>query len=124
MAFWNRSAISDRFSKLNSLRFGSPIPCPSVCFRREPNLKFSEQFKVNMDWQAWVDRAKRPGSFIWIRQELMHHRLHENSETTAGIERGYRSDEDLTLLKQLWPSPIAKLIAKPFKLAYANNRTD
>lgn len=121
MAFLGRSSIADRFSKLNCLRFGSPIPCPSVCFRQEPDLKFSDQFKVNMDWQAWVDRAKRPGSFVWIRQELMHHRLHESSETTAGIQQGYRSQEDLTLLRQLWPGPIANLIAKPFKLAYANN---
>jgi glycosyltransferase involved in cell wall biosynthesis len=122
VGFLGRTAIRDRWSKLNTLRFGTPIPCPSVTLRTGPQFPaFEHGFRLNMDWAAWICRAQLPGSFIWVRQELMHHRIHSQSETTDGIAAGHRRNEDLAILQRLWPSPIARMIARTYRIAYSSN---
>lgn len=122
LGFLGRVSIYDRWSKLNTLRFGSPIPCPSVTFKIQADFDFFEEgFKLNMDWAAWIRRAQEPGGFIWIRKELMYHRIHESSETTEGIKDGSRQAEDIKILCRLWPTPIAKLIAATYRMAYKSN---
>lgn len=123
LGFLGRTTISDRWSKLNTLRFGTPIPCPSVTLRTGPQYPaFQHGFRLNMDWAAWIDRALLPGSFVWVREELMQHRIHSQSETTDGIAAGHRRTEDLQILQRLWPAPIARLIAMTYKIAYSSNR--
>lgn len=120
--FLGRPSISDRWSKRNILRFGCPIPCPAVTLKSHAGQpQFEEGFRLNMDWAAWIRKANEPGAFFWIRQELMHHRIHSNSETTDGIVAGYRRDEDLAILRRLWPQPIANLIAHSYGIAYQSN---
>ena len=122
LGFLGRSAIKSRWSKTNVLRFGSPIPCPSVTFKTpiaEP--LFEQGFKLNMDWAAWLKKAREPGEFVWIREVLMHHRIHEMSETTKGISQGYRAHEDLEILQRMWPRPIARAIAASYAIAYKSN---
>lgn len=120
--FLGRKSISDPWSKTNLLRFGSPIPCPSVTMRRGETLPvFETEFKLNMDWAAWLEMSKAPGRFIWVKKNLMLHRIHEDSETSDGIKAGYRTSEDLDLLCRIWPRPIARLIAKSYTIAYRSN---
>lgn len=122
LAFIGRTSIGDRWSKLNALRFGSPIPCPAVTLKTHPGQPhFETGFRLNMDWAAWIRKAKEGGSFVWIRKELMYHRIHEDSETTDGIVAGYRRDEDMALLCRLWPKPFASLIVRTYGLAYDSN---
>lgn len=122
LGFLGRSAIGDTWSKTNALRFGSPIPCPSVTLRNNSaRPHFEDGFRLNMDWAAWLRKAAEPGSFVWVRDELMHHRIHEQSETTDGIVAGYRRDEDLAILVRLWPRPIAELIVRTYGIAYRSN---
>ncbi len=122
IGFFGRRKIGDRWSKLNTVRFGSPIPCPAVTLKMNATqYEFENCFRLNMDWAAWIKRANEPGEFIWIREELMHHRIHAKSETSGGIIEGYRRDEDLAILSRLWPRPIALLIASTYKVAYRSN---
>jgi glycosyltransferase involved in cell wall biosynthesis len=121
--FLGRSEIYSNFSKINCLRFGCPIPCPSVSLNLSlHSIKFSSRYMVNMDWDAWIVLAKRPGGFYWIRDFLMSHRLHLNSETSLGLSGGYRAIEDACLLRKLWPNSIAALISKLYFLAYNSNK--
>lgn len=122
LGFLGRRSISDRWSKRNTLRFGSPIPCPAVTLRAQADhAHFEQGFRLNMDWAAWIRKADEPGSFVWLREELMLHRIHDDSETTDGIVAGYRRDEDLAILCRLWPWPIARLIARTYGIAYQSN---
>ena len=53
LAFIGRTSIGDRWSKLNALRFGSPIPCPAVTLKTHPGQPhFETGFRLNMDWAA------------------------------------------------------------------------
>jgi glycosyltransferase involved in cell wall biosynthesis len=122
LGFCGRNEIKTTLSKMNCLRFGCPIPCPSVTFRggKRDNL-FNTRYRVNMDWAAWLEKAIRPGSFVWIKEILMQHRIHRASETSEGIAQGYRATEDLELLSRIWPRPIARLIAGTYSVAYSSN---
>lgn len=122
MGFLGRRSISDRWSKRNTLRFGNPIPCPSVTLPSPADQpQFDLGFRLNMDWDTWIRKADESGSFVWIREELMLHRIHESSETTDGIVGGYRREEDLAVLSRMWPRPIARLIARSYEIAYQSN---
>ncbi|QCB45752.1 glycosyltransferase family A protein [Hydrogenophaga sp. PAMC20947] len=122
LGFLGRSVIGDRWSKTNVLRFGSPIPCPSVTLRSQlATPHFELGFKLNMDWAAWLRKAQEPGEFVWVRGVLMHHRIHEDSETSDGIAKGYRIEEDLAILLRMWPKPIAHTIAATYAIAYRSN---
>lgn len=124
LGFLGRREISSRWSKMNCLRFGCPIPCPSVTFRTRPGqTHFADGYHVNMDWAAWIRKAEEPGGFVWIRDTLMHHRIHAESGTTEGIHEGHRTREDLEMLCRLWPRPLAHLIARTYAIAYSSNES-
>ena len=40
----------------------------------------------------------------------MHHRIHEESETSNLIRDNTRTKEDLAMLMRFWPAPVARLI--------------
>ena len=123
-AFLGREAVRSTGAKRRALRFGSPIPCPAVMYHRRAlhGFRFREDFKVCLDWAAWLDLAARPGAFAWVRKALMEHRIHEGSETAAGLDDGTRMREDLAMLGALWPAPVARLILASYRLAYARGR--
>lgn len=122
--FLGRDAVRSPAAKRRALRFGSPIPCPAVMYHRRAlqGFRFREDFKVCLDWAAWLDLAARPGAFGWVREALMEHRIHDGSETSAGLGDGTRAREDSVLLASLWPAPVARLILASYRLAYAQGR--
>lgn len=121
LGFLGRGVAASRAAKRRALRFGSAIPCPAVTFHRRAldAFAFREDLKVALDWAAWLELAERPGSFVWVREPLMEHRIHEASETSAGLSDGTRRREDWELLTRLWPRPIARLIQAGYARAYA-----
>lgn len=124
LGFAGRERIGSRLAKTNTLRFGCSIPCPSVTINvKKAPVQFDEQLKIDLDWAAWLQLARTGGEFVWIRgKSLMGHRIHDSSETTAGISDGRRGAEDVQVLEQLWPKPIARLIARTYGFAYASNQ--
>lgn len=122
LGFLGRSVVRSRFERVNALRFGCAIPCPSVTMRRDAKIRFDPDFGVNLDWAAWLDLCERDGSFVWVRDVLMAHRIHEESETTQAIAAGRRAQEDERLLRRLWPAWIARMIVRSYGLAYASNK--
>lgn len=125
MPFLFASALRGTFAKRALISFGSPIACPSVMYnrRRLPRFRFSDEFRVNMDWQAWIQLAQESGAFVYVPRILLHHRIHEESETSAGIRGNVRQAEDLKLFSDLWPRPIAKLFSIIYAASYGGNRT-
>ena len=119
LGFLGRSAVTSGGAKRRLLRLGCPIPCPSVSLRMDHGgLRFREDLKVDLDWEAWLRLAARPGAFAYDRRVLMLHRIHRDSETSAGVRAGVRASEDRMMFEALWPAPIARLLAKAYALSY------
>jgi hypothetical protein len=115
--------VSSAFRKKLLLAFGSPIPCPSVMYNREllGDFSFSTDFSINADWDAWLRIAGMPGTIAYVREALLVHRIHEQSETSSGIGDRRRATEDLRLFETIWPKPVARGIARLYELSYHGN---
>ncbi len=105
------------------LSFGSPICCPSVAYVVE-NLTeplFLNHFRTNEDWEAWERYSKLSGDFLYCKEPLMAHRIHEESETTATIMETGRSAEDYEMFRKFWPDWIAKILVEKYKESEKSN---
>lgn len=112
-----------KFMKRRALSLGCPICCPSVTINKKitGNNPYKTELKCDLDWDTWDKMTNYKGNFIYIRKELMLHRIHEESETSNLIENNIRLEEDLIMLKKYWPEPIAKFIMKFYKNAIITN---
>ena len=119
LAFLGRDRVASHSAKRRLLRFGCPVPCPSVTLRAAPDFRFREDLKVNLDWEAWLRLADRPGAFARVRECAMLHRIHADSETSEGVRAGVRAREDLMMFQSMWPTPVARLLARAYALSYA-----
>jgi glycosyltransferase involved in cell wall biosynthesis len=110
--FLGAASIRSRMRKRLLLSFGNPIPCPSVMVNRfaVPDFTFSEQMKSNLDWIAWLDLARRPGSFAYVREPLVHRTIHSDAATVTWLEQ--RAAEDERVLRELWPRPVAAVLGR------------
>lgn len=120
LGFLGRGAIVAKAAKRRALAFGCPVPCPSVTLPGQTAFRFREDLKVNLDWDAWMRIAQQEGAFVYLRQPLMLHRLHEGSETESAIRDGVRAGEDLMMFGRVWPTPIARALARLYSLSYSN----
>jgi len=119
-------AKNRRFAKRLILSIGSSICCPSVTFNMA-NIEgpvFENGLKSNGDWQAWERLLNQAGSFVYCPYVLMSHRIHEGSETSAIINSGRRSDEDLVMFRKFWCEPIARGLAKVYSLGEKSNSVE
>jgi glycosyltransferase involved in cell wall biosynthesis len=118
----NRNLESRLFKKW-MLSFGSPISCPSVMYHKEAigDFRFSNDFIVNLDWEAWIRLAERAGDFVFVKERLMAHRIHDESATTRGIEAGAREAEDTALFSRIWGSDAGRLLAWMYRFSYFSN---
>ena len=100
------------FVKKRVLSLGCSICCPSVTFVK-PMLGdsiFDTRLKNSCDYLAWVTYASKPGSFVYIPEKLLGHRIYEESATTKNLGENIRREEDEHILCMLWPKPIARLV--------------
>lgn len=105
------------------MSFGSPICCPSVTYHL-PNLMrpvFHEGMRGGLDWDAWERISKLDGDFVYAPEILMHHRIHEMSETSALIKDDIRSQEDYAMFCRFWPRPVARILNKLYGLSLKSN---
>jgi glycosyltransferase involved in cell wall biosynthesis len=123
-AFGTRECIVEPRDKVRLLSFGNPICCPSVMLNRSmlADFRFPDGFRTNLDWMAWLDLARRPGGFVYVRERLVSKGVHAGSETTATIASRAREREDRALFDTLWPRPVAAALATLYKFGYRANR--
>lgn len=101
-----------RFVRRRILSFGSPICCPSVTFVKGnlPEVIFTPGYRSDVDWQAWEKLSRLKGAFVYCKDILMFHRIHEESATTAIIADNDRTKEDFEMFCRFWPKWIARII--------------
>jgi hypothetical protein len=124
-AFGGRECITEQRDKERLLSLGNPICCPSVMLNRSilAEFRFPGGFQTNLDWMAWLELARRPGGFVYVRERLVSKAVHLGSETTATIANRAREREDRTLFEAFWPRPIAAVLAALYKYGYRANRS-
>lgn len=105
------------------LGFGNAICCPSVTYdlKRVGLPVFIPGMRSNLDWETWERLSKKDGSFIYLKEPLMCHRIHQDSETSAIIRDDGRSREDYEVLRRFWPEKIAGVIGKLYKKGEKSN---
>ncbi len=119
--YFKKNLINKINIKKRLVSFGSVIPCPSVTFNRDYDIKFNEKFWINIDWNLWIDLSYKKGSFLYIKKKLVLHRIHKKSETSKALKNGKRIKEDKILFNRLWPKPLAFILRNIYKLSYKLN---
>jgi hypothetical protein len=124
-AFGTRECITEPHDKVRLLSLGNPICCPSVMLYRPAlaDFRFPGGFQTNLDWMAWLELARRPGGFVYVREKLISKGVHAGSETTATIANRSREREDRAMFEQLWPKPVAAVLSAVYRLGYRANRS-
>lgn len=116
-----RGGAKSRFFKRWCIRFGNAICCPTVTYCVKPigqylnsigqRELFLPHFRSNLDWETWELLSRCPGSFLYVNQPLMSHRIHEDSETSATIADHERGTEDYEMFQKFWPRWVSKLLS-------------
>ena len=103
---------NSRFIRRRVLSIGDPICCPAVtfCLDNVERPIFQHGFRSCEDWEAWEKISRQKGSFSYIYEPLMCHRIHEDSATTAIIKDNARVEENYVMFCKFWPKWIAKII--------------
>ncbi len=115
-----------RAAKRFALCLGNSICCPSVTYvkRQIPDRPFQNNMKSNIDWQLWEELSRQRGSFLYLPQQLVGHRIHEASATSALIGNAGRSAEDRYMLEKFWPKGPAGVIAYFYQKAENSNAVE
>jgi hypothetical protein len=85
------------------------------------NFRFSGNYAMNMGWDAWLRMAKMIGTFAYVFQILLQHRIHSDSATSVGLGVQARQREDLETFGRLWPKAIAAILATLYSRSYSSN---
>lgn len=92
---------------------GDPITHPTVvCVKKElPSEVFRERYKAAMDWDLWERLSKQEGSFVYVKDVLLYHRMNDANQTVELIKTSnIRYENEYEILCRFWCKPIAKLI--------------
>lgn len=110
----------------SAISLGCAICCPSVTYNKKEleDFKFSDEFKSNLDWDAWVQLDKEGKKFNYIPKPLMLHRIHEESETSNVINENSRREEDIRIFKKIWPSWFAKFLETFYSMSEKSNKNE
>ncbi|MBU1109825.1 MAG: glycosyltransferase family 2 protein [Candidatus Riflebacteria bacterium] len=122
--FFFKSNISNSFIKKAVLAFGSPICCPSVTYNKKKigDFNFNSDYGIDMDWLAWLELADIKANFKYIKQPVVCHRIHDESETSNGLQDNRRQSEDLAVFQQIWGKRLGSYLARIYSYSYKSNR--
>lgn len=105
--------------RLLTLSLGNAICAPTVTYNKElvENPIKESNLKSNIDWDTWIEFAKKDGAFVYISKPLLKRRIHEESVTTSVISNNTKHTEDFEIFCRFWP----KFIAKKFSRIYSSS---
>jgi len=116
--------LKGQFAKKLSVAFGNSISCPGVMYNKEllGDFKFSDQYTINLDWDAWLRMSSMNGRFVYVPKQLFKHRIHAESATTEGLKANVRQREDFDIFCRIWPKFIAGILSKFYAGSYKSNK--
>lgn len=110
--------------RLFTLSLGNAICAPTVTYNKEvvsSPIKQSD-LKSNIDWDTWIDLARKKGNFIYIGKPLLKRRIHEQSTTTEVIINNTKSKEDYEIFCRFWPEFVARKLVKIYAKSEDSNK--
>lgn len=113
-----------RFFKRLLFRFGEPVCNPSVTYNMaviKDHKLFDADYSVSLDWDALLRLAELPGALCFVRKPMILHGIHTGTQTSFGITSGKRFEEDLKVLRRLWPNWLAQILARLYSISYISN---
>lgn len=104
--------------------FGNFICCPAVSYNlnKIQEFKFNIKYKMVVDWDAWERIMKMQGEIGFIRQKLVLHRIHKDSETTNNTENHNREQEEFEMFSRYWGKKMSKLLMKLYVYNQKTNK--
>lgn len=107
-----QALCGSKFIRRRMLSIGCPICCPAVTYVKKNAGKrvFDTTYKNSCDYKTWVELSKKQGSFLYVPKQLMAHRIYAESATTLNLSENIRKKEDLEIMCEFWPRPIARFI--------------
>ena len=109
-----------RWVKLGVQSLGNGICCPSVCYHRtmlEDSI-FQSGYHYALDWDMFVEIAKKEGRFTYIPQKLFYYRIHDGATTKVCLKNQKKMEEELEMFRKFWPEPIVDLLMRFYKIGY------
>ena len=94
---------------------GDPITHPSVvCVKdKMPKEIFREAYRASMDWDLWERLSNVEGSFVYVPEVLLYHRMNDENQTVLLLNTtNERYENEYDIFCRLWPKPIAKFIMR------------
>ena len=94
---------------------GDPITHPTVvCVKREmPDEIFREKYRASMDWDLWERLSKKEGSFVYVKDVLLYHRMNDDNQTVKLLNTtNARYEDEYEIFCRFWPKPIARFIMR------------
>lgn len=112
LPFFINSNVSSSLIRKMLLFFGNPISCPSVMYNKDNigDFRFSDKFLCSLDWEAWIELAKKKGGFAYVKKKLIIHRIYQDSQSALLTSNKLRQHEEELILQGLWPKPFAKIL--------------
>jgi len=113
-----------KFVRRRMLSIGCAICCPAVTYVKENAGEevFDTKYINSCDYKTWVNLSAKKGAFVYIKKQLIAHRIYAESATTLNLSENIRAKEDLEILSIFWPKPIAKLINKLYSTSEKSNK--
>ncbi len=109
--------------RLFTLSLGNAISAPTVTYNKElvdAPIKNSK-LKSDIDWDTWIDFARKDGAFVYISKPLLKRRIHEESVTTKVISDNTKHNEDYEIFRRFWPEFFAKRLVKIYSNSEKSN---
>lgn len=109
-----------RWVKLGIQAFGNGICCPSVCYHRTllGNSIFQSGYHYALDWEMFVEIAKKQGRFTYIPKNLFYYRIHEGATTKVCLKNQEKMAEELEMFQKFWPDPVVRVLMHFYKFGY------
>jgi hypothetical protein len=90
----------------------------ALCIKKNIGLlDFNKSYEINLDWDAWLNLADQKGSFIYVKEKLFIHRIHEEAESMKGITDERRLWEDKMMLERIRPKGIYQIMSFFYSLS-------
>ncbi|WP_027432234.1 glycosyltransferase [Lachnospira multipara] len=112
-----------RLGKRLTICFGDPITHPSVICKvdKMPEEVFREKYKASMDWDLWERLSKEKGSFVYVDEILLQHRMNDDNQTAVLLRTtNDRYNNEYDIYRRFWIKPIAKILMHFYSKAYNN----
>lgn len=92
---------------------GNPITHPTVvCVMKEmPEELFRDNYIASMDWDLWERLSKQKGSFVYVSDVLLCHRMNSDNQTSILFKASNaRYNEESEIFSRFWPKWIVRII--------------